>query len=167
MQQASSFTKQQSSPYATETFNPPARQSPALSHLQERRLAALFTRFTPIFSRFFATARSKNAHFIEVFSGTLGGCLPPQPLSSPEYFSWYGYIQQSTFSVRSKQKQMKSKQFPSEVYVLRKRVNLSSESSQPTQKWGQNQARLNYAERQGGKRSITILRRDSQPNPYG
>ena len=28
---------------------------------------------------------------------------------------------------------MKSKQFPSEVYVLRKRVNLSSESSQPTQ----------------------------------
>ena len=33
-------------------------------------------------------------------------------------------------TVRSKQKQMKSKQFPSEVYVLRKRVNLSSESSQ-------------------------------------
>ena len=30
---------------------------------------------------------------------------------------------------------MKSKQFPSEVYVHRKRVNLSSESSQPTQKW--------------------------------
>ena len=42
----------------------------------------------------------------------------------------FGYILQSTFSVRSKQKQMKSKQFPSEVYVLRKRVNLSSESSQ-------------------------------------
>ena len=30
----------------------------------------------------------------------------------------------------SKQKQMKSKQYPPEVYVLRKRVNPSSESSQ-------------------------------------
>lgn len=42
----------------------------------------------------------------------------------------YCYQCFTTFSVRSKQKQMKSKQFPSEVYVLRKRVNLSSESSQ-------------------------------------
>ena len=114
MQQASSFTKQQSSPYATETFNPPARQSPALSHLQERRLAALFTRFTTIFSRFFATASFKKRPFHRGFFGhTRRLSTPPQPLSSPEYFSWYGYIQQSTFSVRSKQKKMKSKQFPS------------------------------------------------------
>ena len=31
---------------------------------------------------------------------------------------------------RKRQKQMKSKLLPSEVYLLRKRVNLSSESSQ-------------------------------------
>jgi len=36
----------------------------------------------------------------------------------------------TTFSVQSKQKQMKSKQYPYGVNVLRKRVNLSSESGQ-------------------------------------
>ena len=34
------------------------------------------------------------------------------------------------FQYEVNKKQMKGKQFPSEVYVLRKRVNLSSESSQ-------------------------------------
>ena len=56
-------------------------------------------------------------------------------------------------------KQMKSQQIPSEVNFLRKRVNFSSESSQPTTKREQNQARLNYAEQEGGKGHLTFFRK--------
>ena len=51
-------------------------------------------------------------------------------------------LEQSTFSVRSKQKQMKSKQYPSDVYVFRKKVNLSSESGQLYSDEAVNQIRM-------------------------
>ena len=47
-------------------------------------------------------------------------------------FSLLDYNEKTHYFLKSRkrQKQMKSKLFPSEVYLLRKRVNLSSESSQ-------------------------------------
>jgi len=49
----------------------------------------------------------------------------------PKGHSTYGRVIVKTIQLfLGEYKQIKSKQYPSEVYVLRKRVNLSSESSQ-------------------------------------
>ena len=75
-------------------------------------------------------------------------------------FYWYFHRQKSTFSVRSKQNRWKSKQFPSEVYVLRKRVNLSSESSQLYSGEAVNQIRMDkQVLKKRSKKESTIFRK--------
>ena len=63
------------------------------------------------------------AGHVEGGGRALGGCLPPCRRAPPECFSWSGCArEQSTFPVQSQQKKMKSKQYPSEVHLLRNRV---------------------------------------------